>query len=244
MAAERVGHADAAGDEGHMLNDANGDADQAVLNAQRQHWERTFSSKPGMFGDEASYPARAAADLFRREGKNTILELGGGQGRDSLFFAGNGLDVTVLDYSGTGLREIEEKARGLGVAQAISTVRHDVRRPLPFLPATFDAVYSHMLFCMALTTAELLALSGEIRRILKPGGLSLFTVRTKQDAHYGTGICRGEDMYEVGGFIVHFFDKAKVEQVAAGYERVSVEEFEEGGLPRKLFLVTLHKHVG
>jgi hypothetical protein len=94
---------------------------------------------------------------------------------------------------------------------------------------------------MALTSAELVALSAEIWRVLVPGGLNVFTARTKQDAHYGTGTHRGEDMYEVGGFIVHFFDRAKVEAVSKGFGIVSVEEFQEGGLPRKLFLVTVRK---
>ena len=35
-------------------------------------------------------------------------------------------------------------------------------------------------------------------------------------------------MYEVGGFIVNFFDRAKVEKVSKGYEIVSIDEFEEG----------------
>lgn len=48
-------------------------------------------------------------------------------------------------------------------------------------------------------------------------------------------------MYEVGGFIVHFFNLGKVEYLAKGYEIVSVDEFEEGKLPRKLFRVTLRK---
>jgi hypothetical protein len=77
---------------------------------------------------------------------------------------------------------------------------------------------------MALTTAELVALSGESFNVLVPGGLNVLTVRTKQDAHYGTGIHRGEDMYEVGGFIVHFFDWAKVEAVSTGFEILSVED--------------------
>ena len=213
----------------------------AILNGQHEHWQQTFASKPTMFGGEASYPARVAVNRFKAESKLKILELGAGQGRDSLFFAREGLDVTVLDYSDAGLREIQEKAEQQGVPGRISTVCHDVRRPLPFEPATFDAVYSHMLYCMALTTAELMTLSGEIRRILKPGGLNLFTARTKQDAHYGTGIHRGEDMYEVGGFIVHFFDEAKVKQVASGYVLEAIERFDEGGLPRKLYLVTLRK---
>jgi len=212
-----------------------------VLDSQRGHWERTFASRPSMFGGEPSYPAQVAAVLFKAEDKPRVLELGAGQGRDSLFYAHSGFDVTVLDYCEAGLREIQAKAEAIGVADRIRTLVHDVRAPFPLEAASFDAVYSHMLFCMALTSAELVALSAEIWRVLVPGGLNLFTVRTRQDAHYGTGIHRGEDLYEVGGFIVHFFDRAKVEAVSKGFDIVSVQEFEEGGLPRRLFLVTVRK---
>jgi SAM-dependent methyltransferase len=152
-----------------------------------------------------------------------------------------GRDVTVLDYSYAGLGEIRGRAEATDVGDRIRTLVHDARTPLPFDTARFDAVYSHMRYCMALTSAELVALSAEVWRVLVPGGLNVFTVRTKQDAHYGTGTRRGEDMYEVGGFIVHFFDCARVEAVSKGYSIVSVEEFEEGGLPRRLFLVTFRK---
>lgn len=49
-------------------------------------------------------------------------------------------------------------------------------------------------------------------------------------------------MWEIGGgFIVHFFSKEKIEHLSKGYEIVNVEEFEEGDLPKKLFMVTLRK---
>jgi len=98
-----------------------------------------------------------------------------------------------------------------------------------------------MLFCMALTTAELEFLSQEVKRVLKPGGICIYTVRHTGDPHYGTGIHRGEDMYEVGGFIVHFFSREKVERLANGYEILGINVFEEGSLPRKLFRVTMRK---
>ena len=213
-----------------------------ILNAQKEHWEQAFSEESDFFGDEPSNPARRAAELFSRETRKVILELGGGQGRDTLFFARRVFQTTVLDYSQKGLEDIDKKAAALGLSGLIRTVLHDIRKPLPFDDETFDACFSHMLYCMALTTAELEFLSREIRRVLRPGGLNVYTARHKGDAHFGKGIHRGEDIYEMGGFIVHFFDREKVKHLSAGYEILSVEELEEGGLPRKLFMVTMKKN--
>lgn len=212
-----------------------------ILDAQRQHWQKTFVQKPEMFGDEPSQPARAAAELFENEGKTKILELGGGQGRDTLFFARAGFHVHVLDYSESAVDAIAEKVRQPALVGSVTAACHDVRNPLPFDNESFDGCYSHMLYCMALTTVELEFLSAEIRRVLRPNGLHVYTVRHTKDPDYGTGIQRGEDLYEVGGFIVHFFNKEKVERLAKGYEILSIDEFEEGKLPRKLFRVTLRK---
>lgn len=214
---------------------------KAVLDQQRQHWENTFLSKPRFFGEIPSEPARKAADLFKREGKTKILELGAGQGRDTIFFAQNGFEIYALDYSETGVRAVTQKAEALGLAGLITAIRHDVRERLPFADEYFDACYSHMLYCMAFTTTELGSLSEEVRRVLKPGGLNIYTARHTGDPDYRTGIHRGEDMYEVGGFIVHFFSGEKVRHLAKGYEVVEIDEFGEGKLPRKLFRVTLRK---
>jgi SAM-dependent methyltransferase len=210
------------------------------LNTQKTHWEKTFAEKVDMFGTEPSYPARKAAALFKKEGAARILELGGGQGRDTLFFAQEGFQVYVLDYSREGVETIAKKASALGLSSVVAR-QHDVRQPLPFPDDFFDGCFSHMLYCMALTTADLAFLSGEIRRVLKLGRLNIYTVRNTTDAQYRTGVHRGEDLWEVGGFIVHFFSRQKIEDLAKGYEIVTVEEFEEGDLPRKLYLVTLRK---
>jgi hypothetical protein len=123
----------------------------------------------------------------------------------------------------------------------VNVLLHDVRQPLPFDDASFEGCYSHMLFCMALTTVQLKSLSREIRRILVPGGLNIYTVRNTNDAHYGSGIHHGEDLWETGGFTVNFFGRGKIRDLAEGFDLLSVEEFEEGDLPRRLFLVTLRK---
>ena len=216
-------------------------ADLSALDGQHQQWETSFSEKPEMFGPAASAPAQWAAAAFQREQNTKLLELGPGQGRDTLFFAANGFQVTAVDYSQAAIDAIAARAKALGPGGSVKAMRHDLRVRLPFESEVFDACYSHMLYCMALATTELERVSQEVWRVLKPGGLNVYTVRHTGDAHYGKGIHRGEDMYEVGGFIVHFFTREKVYHLARGYEVVAIDEFEEGGLPRKLLRVTLRK---
>jgi SAM-dependent methyltransferase len=194
-----------------------------------------------MFGRDPSEAARRALEFLQQEGTTQLLELGCGQGRDTLFFAQNGFRVTAADYSQAGIRAIEEKARTAGLTQNLTSLCLDARQPLPFADQSFEACYSHMLYCIALTTPEIERLSCEVWRVLKPGGINIFTVRHTGDPHCAAGIHRGEDMWEVGGFIVHFFSRQKVLRLAEPYEIVSIAEFEEGGLPRKLFWVALRK---
>lgn len=220
---------------------ADGDAVKKTLDAQKEHWEQAFSEEPDFFGEEPSEPARRAAGLFSKEGFRRVLELGGGQGRDTLFFAGRSFEVSTVDYSRKGLDDIRKKAGEAGLSHRIETVYGDIREGLPFGDGSFDACFSHMLYCMAFTEAELARLSPEILRVLRPGGINIYTVRHKQDAHYGKGTHWGGDLYEFGGFIVHFFDREKVRRLSEGYEILAIDEFEEGELPRKLFMVVLKK---
>jgi SAM-dependent methyltransferase len=201
-----------------------------------------LAERTEMFGAAPSEPARHALELFQREGVRNVLELGGGQGRDTIFFAQSGLQVTVLEYAESGVKEIARKAAALDLSKTITALRRDVRNPLPFADTSFDACYSHMLYCMALTTAELEHLSREVWRVLKPGGINIYTVRHTGDPQYGTGIDKGDDIFEGnGGFAVHFFTREKVAQLTQGFDILSIEEFEEGALPRKLFRVTVRK---
>ena len=143
--------------------------------------------------------------------------------------------VTGLDYEGDALRTLAIKSDGLSV------VVHDVREPLPFADASFDAVYSHMLFNMALSTEEIERLAQEVRRVLRPAGLHVHTVRHVGDRHFGTGIDRGDNRYDNGGFVVHFFDRPLVDRISGGFSTPEVVEFEESDLPRRLWRVTQRK---
>ena len=99
-----------------------------------------------------------------------------------------------------------------------------------------------MLYCMALSNNELRNLNNEILRILKPGGINIYTARNTTDGDYKNGVYIGEELYENDGFIVHFFSKNKIKELSNGFDIIKIENFEEGLFPRKLFKVILKKN--
>lgn len=214
------------------------DREPALADDQRAHWQRTYQAHPGMYGEQPSAPARYAAETFAAADAREVLELGAGHGRDALHFARAGFTVLATDFSPTGLEQLHAAAVGQGLADRVRTAVHDVREPLPLPDASVDAVFAHMLLCMALSTGEIEALVAEVRRVLRPGGTFVYTVRHTGDAHYGAGTGHGDDIWEHGGFAVHFFPRELVDRLAEGWHLADVHPFEEGELPRRLWRIT------
>tara|TARA_B100000401_G_C52797644_1_gene716811 strand:+ start:1383 stop:2036 length:654 start_codon:yes stop_codon:yes gene_type:complete len=211
--------------------------DKKILNQQSEHWESNFSSKPEMFGLEPSYSAKKALEVFKKNKIKNILELGAGLGRDTIFFAQNGIYVHAIDYSLSATNIIKKRSKENNLEEFIKVQNYDIRQKLNFDNQSFEACYSHMLFCMALTNQNLKDLNKEISRILKKDGINIYTVRNQTDGDFKKGVHRGEDMYEMNGFIVHYFSENKVKKLLDGFINLNIENFNEGNFPRKLFLV-------
>ena len=216
--------------------------DQKKLNQQSQHWENNFSSKPEMFGLDPSLSAKKALKLFQEKNIKSVIELGAGLGRDTIFFGKNLIHTIALDYSPSGIKVIDQKIKKTNLSKYISSKLFDVREKLPFEDNSIDACYSHMLYCMALTTEDLAKLNNEIKRILKPGGINIYTVRHTNDGDFQNGNHIGEDLYENDGFIVHYFSEEKVNSLLNGFKNITLEKFEEGNFPRRLFFVVNEKN--
>ena len=215
--------------------------DQKKLNQQSQHWENNFSSKPEMFGLDPSLSAKKALKLLQEKNIKSVIELGAGLGRDTIFFGKNLIHTIALDYSPSGIKVIDQKIKKANLSKYISSKLFDVREKLPFEDNSIDACYSHMLYCMALTTDDLVKLNNEIKRILKPGGINIYTVRHTNDGDFQNGNHIGEDLYENDGFIVHYFSEEKVNSLLNGFKKITLEKFEEGTFPRKLFFIVNEK---
>jgi SAM-dependent methyltransferase len=215
--------------------------DKKILDKQSQYWEKNFLNKPEMFGLEPSKAAINTLKTFKEQNIKKTVELGAGLGRDTIFFAKNSIHVTALDYSPAAIKIINKKASENKLLNFISTKIFDVRTKLPFEDNSIEACFSHMLYCMALSTSDLTNLNNEVLRILKPGGVNIYTVRHTGDSDYKNGIHIGDDLYENDGFIIHFFSEEKVRKISGGFDILSIEKFEEGKFPRKLYRIMLKK---
>ena len=81
------------------------------LNNQEEYWEINYANKPKMFGLAPSFAAEEALKIFKKKNISSIVELGAGLGRDTIFFAKNNIKVEALDYSKTAVTSIKKKVK-------------------------------------------------------------------------------------------------------------------------------------
>jgi cyclopropane fatty-acyl-phospholipid synthase-like methyltransferase len=116
-------------------------------------WDRVYQSDNAFFGDEQSQFATLCLKHMKSNGARNVLEMGAGHGRDTMFFASNGLEVDALEYSNMGIKIINKRARDKKLP--VKSQVFDVKKPLPFKDSCFDAVYSHMLLNMRFSLTQL-----------------------------------------------------------------------------------------
>ena len=211
------------------------------LNNQEEYWETNYRNKPKMFGLTPSFAAEEALKVFKKNNISSIIELGAGLGRDTIFFAKNNIKVEALDYSKTAVMSIKKRIKELNLSEFVSARVFDVRKKLPFGNNTAQGIFSHMLYCMSLKNLEVQTLNNEILRVLESGGINIYTVRNFEDGDYKNGVHIEDESYQNDGFIINFFSKKKIKELLDGFININIDRFNEGDFPRKLFIVQNQK---
>jgi SAM-dependent methyltransferase len=200
-------------------------------------WNKVYKSDNSFFGEEPSNFALLCFNHMKANNVMKVLELGTGHGRDTIFFASNGIVVDALDYSTVAVNILDRITKKKRLP--IKTRIFDAKNPLPFPDGYFDAVYSHMLFNMRFSEDELHLIFSEIRRVLKPKiGLNFFSVRNRNDKSYGKGKEVEKGIYDIDGFQIRFFTEKQIQALASeeGFEILWMkEEYED---PVTIYLVS------
>jgi SAM-dependent methyltransferase len=143
-------------------------------------WNQRFSAPGYLFGTAPNRFLLSKKDLFRNAEK--ILCVADGEGRNSVWLAEQGLDVTAFDFSPVAV----EKARRLAAGRGVS-VRYEVASVYDWAwpQAAFDVVAA--IFVQFADPARRELMFGRMARALKPGGLLLLEGYTPKQLDFRTG---------------------------------------------------------
>lgn len=108
-----------------------------------------------------------------------ILDIGGGRGRDSIFFLQQGHKVLMFDISPFAVAQAVSTAQELNLNLQAEVINVGEQN-LPVPDKSVDAVYSHLAlhyFDLKITVKVL----SEIHRVLKDGGKFFATIKSPED---------------------------------------------------------------
>jgi cyclopropane fatty-acyl-phospholipid synthase-like methyltransferase len=145
----------------------------------RAQWNERFSSEAYVYGTAPNDYLRVCA--ARLEPNARVLCLGEGEGRNAVFLATLGHQVTMVDLSETGLEKAGRLAAARGVG--VERVHADLALYTP-PPGAFDAVVS--VFCHLPEPVRRFA-HAHAALALRPGGLWIQEAYTPRQLEFRTG---------------------------------------------------------
>jgi ubiquinone/menaquinone biosynthesis C-methylase UbiE len=162
------------------------------------HWKKKI---PSYIKEEWSSRPSKFVQLFAEKIKpgSKVIELGAGAAQDSLWLERQAFDVVITDGDSVAFDEITRRSINKTKPQIV-----DVTKPLPFSDGEFDAVYAQLVLHY-FNDETMRQIIGEIKRILKPGGLLACMVNSADDPEYDETFEDGEGLINVNGLIKRYF---------------------------------------
>jgi ubiquinone/menaquinone biosynthesis C-methylase UbiE len=173
-------------------------------------WESRFAKPEYEFGKAPNDFLVRCKELLPASGK--ALAVADGEGRNGVWLAEQGLDVTSVDFSPSAQKKAAALAAERGVSiTLIQGDAHTWRYP----EAEFDVVAE--IFTQFSTPAERPLKWAGMRRALKPGGLLIIEGYSPKQLQYGTG---GPKQIE------HLYTRELLEQAFGGFDDMRIVEEE------------------
>lgn len=182
-----------------------------MSDARPTGWDARYGGSDYLFGTE---PARFLVDhVDHLAGAGRVLAVADGEGRNSVWLAGRGLDVTAFDASSVAVG----KARALAEREGVSFDLHVAdTEGWDWEEGAFDVVVA--IFIQFAPPAKRAAIFAGMKRTLRPGGVLLLHGYQPEQIAYGTGgPPHAENMYTASMLREAFADMTI--QRLASYDR-------------------------
>ncbi|MFJ7935121.1 class I SAM-dependent methyltransferase [Sporosarcina sp. NPDC096371] len=175
-------------------------------------WHERFSTEEYVYGKE---PNEFLVSAVQELPKGKVLCIAEGEGRNAVYLASLGFDVTSWDFAQAGLDKTKQLADEKGVV--VTTELRDLAE-VTWEEGQWDAIihiFGH--FPRNVLDRTLVG----IKKALKPGGFYISELYTKEQLRYGTGGPRNEEMLcdpinllkQFNGYFVKHFHIGEVNRV-------------------------------
>jgi SAM-dependent methyltransferase len=203
-------------------------------------WDNFFRKEGAAWKFLPSNSALAAVDLFKSEGFVKVLIPGCGYGRNARLFDENGFEVTGIEISGSAISIARENGLKFPVHEGSVT-------NMPYDGEMYDSVFCYAVLHL-LNKPERKKFLKACYNQLKPGGIMIQIVASREMNGFGTGRFLSNSRYQVTpGINVYFYDELSVRNEFRGFGKLTitaVEEpvkFAEGHEPLKMISVICRK---
>lgn len=180
---------------------------------QRKIWKKKW--EVSKFRPATRFARRSFS--FIQPNQKRLLDLGCGLGRDAMYFAKKGLDVTAVDFSKTGLSKIPSNVENLKIVnQRIENLK--------FKSETFDVIYAHLSlhYFDDRTTSQIF---NRLYSFLKEKGLLFVKCKSTEDDLFGKGQQIAPNMFlSKKGEIRHFFTKEYMNEKLVKFNIIKIRK--------------------
>ncbi len=216
----------------------------SAVNAAQQQWERSFAEQVA----KQAYNTAPVETLVRNVSyylrarctpeqiaQLRFLDMGCGTGPNLVWLARKGVRVSGVDISPTALQLAQEQLEHAGCRDRVERLVDAPVSAVPFPDASFNGIVEACVF-QHLGKADRLAAFGEVRRLLKPGGLfagyllaaghTIFQARQREQMPDDPGTLILSDgrssiyLNDLG--LCHFYRREEIESLLEGFSIVDV----------------------
>ena len=185
----------------------------------RQYWNSYYQSIKNQKIIPSNF-AQYVEKLIKKE--SHVLELGCGNGRDSLYFMSKGHNVIAIDGSDTAIEHLNEFTKD---NKNVLFVCDNFVKCRALYQMRYDCIYSRFTL-HAITEEQENELLANIKEALDEEGILCIEARTIHDDIYGKGREVEHNAFFYNGHYRRFIDieEFKIKLQNMGYEIVSIEE--------------------
>lgn len=150
-------------------------------------WQLEYEAKgiPSSFSEGPSGAVVQLLDYIAKTEHKAkyMLDVGCGYGRNSIFFASRGYDVTAFDFEEKQVAKARKRAKKCGL-ENLEFLVADVREDWPVEPCSIDIVFDTFCFKHQIELDEIQEYLNHLWCSLRPGGLFMISLAARADSYY------------------------------------------------------------